>query len=664
MIRSAFKGLLPDNAICFSIDPAFEKWMEERKIRIGLEVHQQLNTHKLFCGCPSTLSENVDFSLKRNLRMARSEMGDADQTGIFELMKDHVFHYKAPWESVCPVQIDESPPMDPSKEALDVALTTALLLDASPASEVHFMRKMVLDGSNVTGFQRTALMATGGRVPVGNSSIPIQSVCLEEDAARRVGKNEIGPVYNLDRQGIPLIEITTEPVIETGHQAKEVAIALGRLVRSTGRVNRGIGTIRQDVNVSVEGGGRVEIKGVQDLSLMEEIVANEIKRQEGLIRLSEHLKRINTSVGSWKCVERIFKSTKSAKMKNIMSEGALMAARFSGFRDVFGNRFSPTDDSLLGKELADQARSMGLGGIFHSDELPGCGIGQKEITDLRKVLDCAEEDGFVLVGGQRDTLTKACRLIEERALKAVEGVPGETRMARPDGTSRFMRPLSGEARMYPETDVPAIVITPLHLSHLKEKLPATWQERVMNLSESFGLHPQVAEQIVDKDLFELVRKVASPDPTRLGTVAAWFVLQFPTELDKSELGTQRLHDEDFLSELLLLHHQKRIPKEGLPMVARLAVRDMVSPEKALESSGLEIMTRKEAEEMVEKAIRKNMNVVRSQGEGAIGTIMGTLMKEANGRFDGKELYQMVKKHIAELKKAMKEKRSKDDQLFS
>ena len=155
--------------------------------------------------------------------------------------------------------------------------------------EVHVMRKTVVDGSNTGGFQRTCVVSLGGAVEVDGKRYGIQQISLEEDAARNVGEEGSIVRYRLDRLGIPLMEIATAPDMHDPAEVQAVALRIGSILRATGKVRRGLGTIRQDVNVSIMNGKVVEIKGVQDLPLMPTIVEYEAMRQWSLLEIKDEL---------------------------------------------------------------------------------------------------------------------------------------------------------------------------------------------------------------------------------------------------------------------------------------------------------------------------------------------------------------------------------------
>ena len=268
--------------------------MEDYKklnLKCGLEIHRQMDTHKLFCNCPSILSGGTPNSrIKRNLHAVDSERGEKDLVALFEMKKNKYAIYETFDESSCLVELDEEPPHPINLDALNAALEVSLLLNAKVVDEIHVMRKQVLDFSNTSGFQRTALVAVDGYMRVKDKEISIPTICLEEDAARRIKNEEDHVIFRLDRLGVPLIEIASGPEITTPEEAKEVAKYLGMLLKSTGRFKTGIGTIRQDVNLSINKGARVELKGFQDLKNMPNVIDNEIKRQLSLINKGEKVK--------------------------------------------------------------------------------------------------------------------------------------------------------------------------------------------------------------------------------------------------------------------------------------------------------------------------------------------------------------------------------------
>lgn len=246
----------------------------------GIEIHQQLDGKKLFCSCPTlNLQKDPDIKVIRKLRTTASELGKIDSAAQYEADKNLHFIYESSSADTCLVEYDEEPPHPVNQEALKTALTVALLLDAKPVDEIHFMRKIVIDGSNTSGFQRTALIAVDGHVDTPKGKVLVPTICLEEESAQKIEAGKDFIRYRLDRLGIPLIEIATDASIKDPEHAKEVAAHIGMVLRSVDGVKRGLGTIRQDLNISITGHPRVEIKGFQDLRSIPKTIENEVRRQ-------------------------------------------------------------------------------------------------------------------------------------------------------------------------------------------------------------------------------------------------------------------------------------------------------------------------------------------------------------------------------------------------
>jgi len=376
-----------------------------------------------------------------------------------------------------------------NREALSVALEVSLLLNAKPVDELQVMRKTVIDGSNTSGFQRTVLVALDGFIEAPGGRVGIPTVCLEEDAARKIKEEGSVTTYRLDRLGIPLVEIATSPDIKSPQHAREVAEKLGMVLRATNRVKRGLGTIRQDLNVSIRDGGRVEIKGVQDLRLIAKIVESEVRRQLMLIEAGDELRRRKVSPDSM-CVDyadltHLFADSASKVIRGSLDRGGVvLAAELRGFAGLLKGK--------LGPELAQYARAVaGVKGVFHSDELPAYGITAEEVLEVGINLNLKEGDAFVLVAEREEVAHAALNAVLERARMAFRGVPGETRKATPEGMSEYMRPLPGSARMYPETDEPLVVVSRACLEQVEGSLSALPEEKMEGFM-SMGLSKELA----------------------------------------------------------------------------------------------------------------------------------------------------------------------------
>jgi len=261
----------------------------------GIEIHQQLEGKKLFCDCLTLNStKETDIKVVRKLRAVAGETGEVDIAAKHEMKKDKQFIYTSNSEDTCLVEYDDEPPHQINQKALDTALQVSLLLNANIIDEIQVMRKTVVDGSNTSGFQRTALVAVDGFIETSMGKVRIANICLEEEAAQKVKEDANSITYKLDRLGIPLIEIGTEADIKNPEHAKEVAAYLGMVLRSTNSCKRGIGTIRQDVNISIKGHPRVEIKGFQDIKSIVRTIDNEVQRQSKEKEGKAHVRKANS----------------------------------------------------------------------------------------------------------------------------------------------------------------------------------------------------------------------------------------------------------------------------------------------------------------------------------------------------------------------------------
>ncbi len=361
-------------------------------------------------------------------------MGEIDRAAQEEMKRDRKFQYYT-YDTTCLVENDEEPPTPLNDEALSVCLTIARMFGMTPVRQVHIMRKLVIDGSNTSGFQRTALVALNGTLPNGGE---IETICLEEEAAQRV-KDDI---FSLDRLGIPLIEITTSPCMHTPEEVQQIAEYIGMVLRSTGKVKRGIGTIRQDVNISIRGGSRVEIKGVQELDMIAEVVRREVQRQENLLAFREKLILKKATVhDNAQDITDLFTSTKSTVLKKAKR---IYALRLEGFGGLVGAEIQP--DRRLGSELSDYAKKCGVGGIFHTDELPAYGVTADEVLKVRARMDACDHDCVVILAAASETQAKcALHQVIGRARQALseKPVPEETRKMLETGRLRLHAPAPG-----------------------------------------------------------------------------------------------------------------------------------------------------------------------------------------------------------------------------
>jgi len=644
---------------------------EKLGLKIGLEIHQQIDTSKLFCECPSQLVDEYDYEIIRGLRPTQSELGDVDRAAVEEAKKKLRFKYQVT-ENNCLVETDEEPPHKPNRNAIDVVLMFSKMINAKILDEIHFMRKIVIDGSNISGFQRTALVAMDGKI----DNVPIQTVCLEEDAARKISTEKDFVVYRLDRLGIPLIEIATSPDIKTPGQAKEVAEKIGAMLRATKKVKRGIGTIRQDLNVSIKNGERVEIKGVQDLKSIPDVVEKEIQRQLKLIDIRNKLMERKACLESKIYdLSNIFKESNCKIIKSMLEKnGKVLGIKLNGFSGLIGD-----GENRFGKELAVRVKAAGLKGLFHSDELPNfpqtpqpskhknfpnsetgefaaskthksmqlvnwevCpnyGITENEVGKIRKNMKFDVNDAFVIVVEKENTARNGLNIILSRAEQCIKGVPEEVRKALPDNTTEYMRPMPGAARMYPETDIPPVRIKKEEID--KIKLPELFDEKIKRFMKNYKISFESAKQLVSQGYDEMFESFVKKYEPKI--VSRTFLNIIP-ELEKEGKDVSRI-DEKMLDKVFNALKDGGFAKEGLPTILSSMLIQNISAEEAIKDTGLGGLTEKDIESIIERILEEKKGFVKEKGGNSFAPLMGLVMKDLRGKADGKIISAILKKKI-------------------
>ncbi|MFH1622951.1 MAG: hypothetical protein ABIA12_00310 [Candidatus Aenigmatarchaeota archaeon] len=487
------------------------------KLKAGLEIHQQLDSrHKLFCKCSAAMHEKEPVAvIVRRQHPVASELGAVDAAAQYEYLRNRSFHYQVFKGEDCLVETDEEPPHALNAEALQIALEIAMLLNCEIPPEINVMRKTITDGSNTGAFQRTMVVGTDGWLKYGSKRIPIRQVALEEDSAAIVrddngnakepAETDNGKAtYRLNRLGVPLVEITTD-VLEkfAPEQLQEVAFMIGITCRSTEKVKHGIGSIRQDLNVSVRNGPRVEVKGVQELGMIAKVIEREAARQLGL-------------------------------------------------------------------------------------------------------------------------------------LKAGKKVEHETRGANMDGTTRFMRPMPGAARMYPETDVPPVVLDKNWLEDLEERLPEPWTDKLERFKRKLKLPSDLAVQVVGSDHLGLFERVMKKHPKLNATVVAAVFTSTLKDIARKKLDVKKLDEKHFFAIFAGLERRK-IAKEAIP---DLLVNFISSPYESIAESlkklNLTMLKPKELKSMVQQLVDDSPATPRDR-------LYGIAMGRVRGRADPQDVLKLVKK---------------------
>ena len=635
----------------------------KNRLKVGLEIHQQLDTkNKLFCNCEIVDATEHDFTFKRNLRPTRSEMGTYDQAALFESKKIKIIKYQSSRNSNCLIESDEEPPVEVNTEALEVVLTLCLALHCTVEDELHVMRKIVIDGSNTTGFQRTILVGRDGFLDVEGVRVGVQSICLEEDAARIINEqvkdnDEGNKIYSLDRLGIPLIEIALEPISNSPTFVTILAQTVGRLLRSTKKVTRGIGSIRQDVNISVDNGPVVEIKGVQQLSQLALIIDYETKRQDGLNQIAKKLteRNINESefIGTVTDVTHLLRNSSSKVLKRILTDDSkIIAFVLHGFNGILS--FEPYPGIRLGKELGDLVKSYGIGGIFHSDELPNYGISIDDVQSISSVLRMNKNDAFILVGGSITLLNTVLFELFNRITKSFSGVVPETRYVRIDGITAFSRPRPGSSRMYPETDIPYISIDDNTMKGLSKLIPQPWDVVIEQISKKYDINKTLAENIFDSEYFILFEKIISQT-----SISPSFIISKLTEdlvsLERDGYNTSIL-TEDVLFHLFLQLNNSRISKESIPIIfEKLLKKEVDDVEEVIRSFGTDSLTEEFVDDTISRIISENKKVISEKGLDAVGLLMARCMEILRGKIDGEKVNKKLMTKLINYIQGSKEK---------
>ena len=648
----------------------------------GIEVHQQLATGKLHSRQPGDLYDVTMDTLpedwprfSRKLRAARGEGGKIDIAARFETRRNRSFEYvQSPNSGL--IELDDQPPLTHDESALDIALTTSALLNAKPVSLLQTMRKTVVDGSNTSGFQRTTLISTGGTLETSSDPVGISVLCLEEDSARKLDTyaTDTGEcvIYNLDRLGLPLIEIATDPDVKTPEHAKETSIALGRTLRQTRRVRRGLGSIRQDLNVSIACGDRIEIKGCQDLNWIPRIIKLEMALQLHFYRLANTLRgqlslpalpsdrrlddaSIEASVRDKVAqalplqltdVTEVFADCESKMVVNGLQKSyTMLALPLPGLAGKIGTKQLDSEGSQLprlGRELAGAAKLAGVKGVFHSDELPAYGIEISNVESVRKALKLSDDDGFVLCLAPKWQAELALESVLLRARAAWHRIPQEVRNvvikkgAPDDGTTAPMRPLPGGARMYPETDIPAQTIDSQKWQSIIDNLPMTDSQRQTRMNQ-FDVSADQKDQILARELDDVFVEYQGGLPAK-----AWAAVL----LENDEIDPR-------LSSLVLSAKEAgEITREAInDVIAHFAghipeISDIIT---YAEQHGLKPADESELGDIIAAVVAERLDFVKERGMGAIGPLMGVVMQQA-GAADGKAVSALLKQAILDATK--------------
>ncbi len=609
---------------------------ENLGFKCGIEIHQQLATEtKLFCNCPVEMEdEEKDFQVRRQLKSVAGESGERDEAAEVESESSNTFIYNYYQRNNCLVELDEEPPHEINNEALDTAMTFARMVDANIPAEIQIMRKIVVDGSNTSGFQRTAMIGLDGVLETETGTVAIDDIELEEESAGIHSRNANESVYDLNRLGIPLVEVGTDASIQNPEHAREVAKKLGMLLRSTGKARRGIGTIRQDVNVSIEDGARVEIKGFQDVENIDKLIEFEVKRQKNLVELGEDLEETEVLADN---VTHLFDDSDNEILSTVLeNDGEVYGFKLPQLEGKMKQNISA--DRYLAKELVDYGRKYGINGLIHTDEdIQGYGL-EEEFEELADTFKREDGDVLAVMAGPKQKVRAAAKAVRDRAEKIYKGeVPEETRNAEQDFTSSYLRPLPGSARMYPETDIQPVEITDEKVEEIDQNLPDTLEERRERYAEEIG--EELAKQITSSRKLNTFEKLKESHDMK--TAANLLVNTLP-QLEDDGVAVDRLSTDD-LSYLLEALEDDDIKSGELEKAVKLSVKQ--GPAEAVEEIQENRVSEDEIREAVQEVIDEKQGMIEEQGEHAQGALMGLVMQKVDS--DGSTVSRILSEELSE-----------------
>ena len=484
---------------------------------------------------------------------------------------------------------------------------------------------------------------------VDEKKVGVQSICLEEDAAKLIKDENNQRFFSLDRLGVPLVEIALEPVTGDPAFVRKIALTLGRLLRVTKKVARGIGTIRQDVNVSIDGGGVVEIKGVQQLEQLEKIIEYEAKRQYGMKLISEKINSLGTyniDKNDVFTISSILQNCNSKIIKkSLENKNEIKAIRVKKFSGVFG--FEPFSGIRLGKEIGELVRFFGIGGVFHSDELPNYGIENEDIQKVRKYLELEQYDAFLIIAGKEPTLGFAINSIINRIKNAKNGPLAETRAATPTNETIFLRPRPGASRMYPETDIPTIKVSNNELGNAISMIPKSWEETILQIQNKYKINEQLSEQIFDSEYFELFEKICKNDKASPNFVAS-VLCSTITNLQRNDFDASLLKDNEIFDTFNLLNDNK-ISKESIEIIFKQIMSGKaVSVSEAIQNASIKSLTEEELNKILDVIVEDNLDRIKEDGMRSLSSLMGLAMKQVRGQASGNLVNKLLLEKIKKL----------------
>ena len=624
-------------------------------LKAGLEIHQQLQTEKkLFCRCPAgKYSKQYDAEILRHMRPTLSELGEYDGTALMEFKTKKEIIYQINHESVCTYEMDDTPPFQINQEALDIALEIAILLNYKLVSEIHIARKQYLDGSIPTGFQRTTIVGIDGWIPYKNRKIRLIQLGLEEDSCREISDVSHTRTFVTDRLGMPLTETVTRPDMKTPQEVADVANILRWLVRSTGKVRSGIGTARQDVNVSIHGGTRIEIKGVHRIPYIPRLIYNEVLRQYSLLKIKDELKSRGITKKTFQAnsenVTQYLRNTSWEPIHQAIKRGEeVHCVNLKGYSGILS--FPTQTGRVFSREISDRVRVISC--LSRSPNIVTSESTEESIESLagnriRKAVNATSRDALILVWGNRKDITSAVEEIKIRAKEATIGIPSETRQAMIDGTNGFERILPGPSRMYPDTDLPPLEISSERIDNLWRNVPEKLWIREKKYRK-MGIPEHLITKIASSpkaELFEFIIRKFGIKPI----LVARIMFEKVTEWKRAGFNIENITSDrwkEFFSQII---KHPALPEAVDDIFPNLLSNEQSDLKDEIQNYIAEKISDKTLEDLINKAIKSNIN--KNASEDILHKqIMGKVMKKVRGKIPGKivneQIWNLIRKQEA------------------
>jgi glutamyl-tRNA(Gln) amidotransferase subunit E len=617
--------------------------------KCGLEVHQQLDTaKKLFCRCPvGYTNQPPDSLIVRHMRPTLSELGEYDGTALMEFKTRKEVVYELFRDCVCTYEMDDTPPFPINQQALDYAIQIAMMFNCQVVDELHITRKQYLDGSIPTGFQRTAIVGVEGWIPYRGRKIRIYQLALEEDACREMHDIRHQVRFRTDRLSTPLVEVVTYPDMRTPTEAMEVDEIIGRVLRSSGKVRRGIGATRQDVNVSISGGTRVELKGIDKTGYIRRLTEIEALRQKALLEIKKDLGvrgiSADTIHAEKKDLSDIFKNTDHPGISEALAEGGkvagIMLERFAGILN-----YKTQPGKTFADELAGRVKVIACldkyPNLIHSDDVSCAGLPQSVCDRIKDEFNLRHTDAVVIAWGPAQDVDTALSEIKIRAVEACGGVPNETRQHIGAGITDFERILPGADRMYPDTDSPPVAITPERLEKLKKASPDPSYNRDQRWKK-MGLSDHMVYSLGRSRYALMFDRLLDKVPVSPKFLAQLFEYHLKN-LRRKGADLTFIHDE-FLIDLFKKIKEKGLPDEAVFVVLNYLASNgkQIELDEAFEHLKLTPLSEDEVAQTACKKLNEIDSKKFSDDTRLAEFLIGQVRKEVYGRYPSKRVAEIA-----------------------